>query len=282
MFVLSFVDNVKIYKEKIGVSSYSILERVALKFDEYNVDLTQLTLEGYVDIVIEVQSNLLVSHRTMKEYLSTIKKIYTSSNVKLLDWVSTLTVDVLARAVANQTPKLQLFKDIQSVLKTIDIAEPTNYADEIKTICILAWNGFDVHDIVNVKLSDFNADEGYVVDKRLEKHFLSDVEIKTILQYRENKSYDIGSRTIYYINSPYLLRPVRQGQLKLTDFTLKNRVKRVVEKMVKRNIEPTINIRPLIANGAFYRAYTGHLSKFMFDITRMAQYERYVKEFWAD
>ena len=279
-------DSVNDYKKKYYCKIFQLM-------DEKEIDLLTLTADQCAIIAMEafnLRSKNIYS-RALRYFLSALKFIYQVTNTDMPNDIKNINLKTLSSLISerNNDTKFPFFKDVQGAIENIDKVKSKLFVEEMKVICVLAWNGMSAPEMTNIKMSDVNFDKMCIENTKMGTIYLSPYEMKIIKNYTTIDhfiTYNQG-KIFTFVPSKYLFKYyVYKGYKgdkgnKISIRGFNDRIKKVNEALSESHL-PTVSLRLLTVNGSFYKVYTNNLSKFTFDENRRLQYEEYVKLYWKN
>ena len=284
---VNYIDIYEKNKNSLSPAYGTSVKRICKKMDEKNIKLETLTQDQYLEVFLEVFANATLGLRFLRYALATIRFLYAQTNIKMPKEIQALDVELFSKKITNAKQDWGFFKNIESVIAHIEKLNWGDFSADIKVVCILAWHGISVSEMIVAKNKDINFNNNSVNTQKHGSVFLSDFEMGIIKHYQELSSFITPSGKVFHlVSSDYLFRPCTSqlNNLKNTDRLSSTGVKSKILKLNKgfeaKKLYPTISVHKLSLNGDFWGVYTSNLSKFIFDKNRQVQYEQYLQMFW--
>lgn len=276
-------------QDNLTTSNKVITKRVCQEIDRQNLTLESMTVDQYVNVLINALSDSVLNTRSLRYAISTIPFLCVAGNITPLKEILNLDIKVLSEKICKRMDILGFFKDIESVIAHVRQLSWGDFSADVEAICVLAWHGIDIEEMLKITKQDID-----LINRKIktENHGIilcSPFEIKIIEHYLNLVFFEtpIQGRTIYLTASNYLFRPCegqtrKDNSLKMTPVGLRTKLKKINDGLVESNFSPKISTKRLMLNGDFYRVYTTGLSKFVFDKNRQIQYQQYKTKFWEN
>lgn len=287
---MSFSEVFENNKDKIILRYRPAMETICSEMDKANVTLKTLSQKEFADVVAVAFKNTTIGVRSIRYALTTLNILYSETKVEKPLCIQEMTVESLSNIICETRPDWDYFKTIENVIAQIDKIGWGNFCLDVKAACVLAWNGLNTSEIVEIKKSDIDFEKRTICTQKHGKIILSEFEIGIIKQYSELNAVEtsIQHRVLILATSPYLFRPIVGQETKVVEAgklyssSLRAKITKVNNEFKRYNISPHITIKNLLKNGDFYRVYTLNLSEFVLDRNRRIQYKRYLNMFWDE
>lgn len=287
---MSFSEVFENNKDKIILRYRPAMEKVCSEMDKANLKLKTLSQKEFADVVAEAFKNSIIGVRPIRYALTTLDILYSEMKIEKPLCIKEMTVESLSNIICETRPDWDYFKTIEDVIAQIDKLGWGNLCLDVKAACVLAWNGLNTSEIVEIKKSDIDFEKRTICTQKHGKIILSEFEIGIIKQYSELNTIEtsIQHRVLILATSPYLFRPIVGQETKVVEAgklyssSLRAKITKVNNELKRYNISPRITIKNLLKNGDFYRVYTLNLSEFVLDRNRRIQYKRYLNMFWDE
>lgn len=276
-------------QDNLTTSNKPIAKRICQELDRQNLALENMTVDQYVNVLINALSDSLLNTRNFRYAISTILFLCEVSNTTPMKEIANLDIEALSLKVCREMDTLGFFKDIESVIAHVRQLSWGDFSADVEAVCVLAWHGIDIEEMLKITKHDIDFSNRKIKTENHGVILFSPFEIGIIEHYFNLDFFEtpIQGRTIYLIASDYLFRPCegwsKKGNLlKMSAGGLRTKLKKINDGLIENNFLPRISTKRLILNGDFYRVYVTGLSKFVFDKNRQIQYQQYKTQFWEN
>lgn len=276
-------------QDNLTATSKFVTKTICQEIDRQNLDLKEMTVDQYVNVLINALSDSILNTRNCRYAISSIFFLYKVSNIAPTKEIANLDIETLSLKVCEKIGTLGFFKNIESVIAHVRQLSWGDFSADAEAVYVLAWHGIDIDEMIKITKQDIDFSNKKI---KTEKHGIitfSPFEFEIIEHYFNLAFFKtpIQGRTIYLVTSNYLFRPCESrakdnNLLKMTSGGLSTKLKKINDGLADNNFLPRISTKRLMLNGDFYRVYVTGLSKFVFDKNRQIQYQQYKAQFWEN